>query len=214
MSQQEIIKKIGNSRKFSAAEKFILKKLITEIPEHLYYHGVHHTLDVLDAALTIAKEEHLSATQLRLLRIAVLYHDAGFIKVYENHESYGCELAKEFLPGFDFTTREIDVVCKLILATAIPQKPSTKLEKIICDADLDYLGRKDFNKISTSLFNELKIYSMIKDEDEWNERQLQFLSSHKYHTRFSKIRRDPVKQAHLEKLKDKGTGSTKKHADE
>ena len=35
-------------------------------------------------------------------------------------------------------------------ATKIPQTPLTKLEEIICDADLDYLGREDFFEISRS----------------------------------------------------------------
>lgn len=189
--------------KFSEPERFILKKLIREVPGDLYYHGVHHTLDVLDAALTIARSEKLSDEQLRLLRIAVLYHDAGFIKLYKNHEQYGCELARQYLPDFGFTQKEIKIICNLILATAIPQSPSNKLEKIICDADLDYLGRNDFEKIAHSLFNELKRYSFVSNEDEWDEIQKKFLENHSYHTKFSKEKRDPVKQKHLQNLKDK-----------
>ena len=41
-----------------------------------------------------------------------------------------------------------DLFSQLILATKVPQKPKNKLEKIICDADLDYLGREDFDNIS------------------------------------------------------------------
>ena len=188
---------------FSEAEKFILDKLMDEVPSDLYYHGVHHTLDVLEAALNISKTENLTPAQLRLLRIAVLYHDAGFVKCYKDHEDYSCTLATKFLPRYGFSEKEIGIICKMIMATKIPQKPASKLEKIICDADLDYLGRKDFSKIANSLFNELRTHSLISNKKEWDNIQQNFLEKHHYHTDFSKAEREPGKQQHLKELKVK-----------
>lgn len=188
---------------FSEAEKFILNKLMEEVPSKLYYHGVHHTIDVFNAALKIAETEELSPEQLRLLRIAVLYHDAGFVEVYKEHEKYGCALAKEILPRFGFNDKEINIICKMIMATKIPQTPTSKLEKIICDADLDYLGREDFFKIANSLFKELKTHCLVSDKEEWNNIQEKFLEKHQYHTKFSKAEREPGKQQHLRQLKVK-----------
>ncbi len=99
---------------FSTAEKFIFQKLENELPSNLTYHGLHHTLDVLRSALKIAVSENLSPKDTRLLRIAVLYHDAGFIHVYKNHEERGCKMAKKYLPGFDFSDEEIDIICRMI----------------------------------------------------------------------------------------------------
>ena len=133
--------KISPLKKFSPEEKDILAQLENGLSNTLYYHGLHHTRDVFNAALKIAANEKLSATEIKLLRIAVLYHDAGFTVSYKNHEERGCKMAKKNLPAFGYTSEEIDMICGMIMATKIPQNPHTLLERIICDADLDYLGR-------------------------------------------------------------------------
>ena len=49
-------------------------------------------------------------------------------------------MAKEELPKFGLSEKDIELICGMIMATKIPQNPKTKLEKIIADADLEYLG--------------------------------------------------------------------------
>jgi uncharacterized protein len=45
------------------AEKYILERLSSNLSETLYYHGVHHVLDVVGAAESIASEEGIAATE-------------------------------------------------------------------------------------------------------------------------------------------------------
>ncbi|MBP6812847.1 MAG: phosphohydrolase, partial [Saprospiraceae bacterium] len=75
-------------------------------------------------------------------------------------------------------------------------------EEILCDADLDYLGRDDFFAIGETLFEELQAYSLINDEQSWNRLQVSFLSSHRFHTSTNKTLREPVKRRYLDDLKD------------
>lgn len=185
---------------YSPEEKFILQKLEKDLPRDLTYHGLHHTLDVLNAAIKIASEEKISENEIKLLRLAVLYHDAGFTTVYKNHEEEGCKMARKNLREHGYSQEDIDTICGMIMATKIPQTPSTKLEKIICDADLDYLGRNDFKKISNTLFEEMKIYVRLHDEDDWYKIQKKFLENHKYYTAFGNIKREPLKQKHLQEI--------------
>jgi len=96
---------------------------------------------------------------------------------------------------------QIEIICGMIMATKIPQQPHTQLEKIIADADLFYLGGTDYDRISTSLFEELKIYLNVTDQREWNEIQVNFLSNHHYHTDYGKTHLAPGKQKHLDKIK-------------
>ena len=42
---------------YQGAEEAILQKLGKELPKSLTYHGKHHTLDVLEAGMTIAETE-------------------------------------------------------------------------------------------------------------------------------------------------------------
>ena len=46
------------------------------------------------------------------------------------------------------------------------------MEKIICDADLDYLGRADFFEISDSFFKELKEYKYLNNKSQWDKLQV------------------------------------------
>ncbi len=184
----------------SPEEKFILQYLKEQLPGNLSYHGLHHTLDVLDAALKIAASENISEENLKLLRIAILYHDAGFTTKYKDHEDKGCEMVRKNLPAYGYNDKEIETVCGMIAATKIPQTPHNLLEEIICDADLDYLGRNDFHKISNSLFEEMKIYNHLHDEKEWNKIQKKFLEKHHYFTEFGKKNREHKKQEYLQEI--------------
>ena len=89
----------------------------------------------------------------------------------------------------------------MIYATIIPHDPKNKLEQIICDADLDYLGRDDFFEISETLRRELRDHGKIKSDRLWDEIQVKFLTQHKYFTKSAKKMRDAKKAEHLEAIK-------------
>ncbi len=187
---------------YRAAKKYILNRLRTELSVHLYYHGLHHTLDVLKMATKIALSEGVRGRDLILVKTAALFHDAGFVKnKHAGHEAEGCLMVREHLPQWGYSPADIEKICGMIMSTKIPQSPGNLLENIICDADLDYLGRTDFYRIGNTLFAEMQEYHLIKDEKSWNQLQVSFLSGHRFHTYTNKTLRDPVKQQFLEQLK-------------
>ena len=187
-------------RNYEAIEEHIIGLLKDNLPQNLYYHGVHHTYDVLSAALLIAKEEKITEHELFLLKVAILYHDAGFTSAYQNHEEASCALAKKDLPLFELNPEETGIICGMIMATKIPQKPHTLLEKIIADADLEYLGTDSFQRIGDTLFEEAKIYLNVKTRRQWDEIQANFLRKHHYFTGFCISHREGIKQKHLMEL--------------
>jgi hypothetical protein len=87
------------------------------------------------------------------------------------------------------------------MATRIPQSPKTHLEEIICDADLDYLGRDDFEVISNYLRNEFFHLGIVNTEEEWMQVQIKFFESHQYFTKTTREKRSRKKMKHLEQLK-------------
>jgi predicted metal-dependent HD superfamily phosphohydrolase len=186
---------------FDKARAFILHNLECNLPEILKYHSYTHVLDVYDAAERLASIEGISGRDLALLRTAVLYHDCGFTIQLHNHEMIGCGIARETLPQFDYTSEDIEQICGMIMATKIPQTPNNLLEQIICDADLDYLGRTDFWDIGNKLFQELMSLNAIKSEQEWSRIQLVFLNQHQYFTNSPKNLRAVEKENHLQKIK-------------
>lgn len=182
-------------------EKYIYEKLQKNLSSTLTYHGFHHTVDVVDAALKLAKAEGIKDKEsLDLLETAALFHDLGFISTYKNHEEEGCRIAKIILPNFQYSEEQVEIICGMIMATKIPQKPQNILEKIIADADLDYLGRDDFEPIAESLFQELREREMVTDLDTWNKIQVKFLENHHYWTKSAIELRNEQKMTHLQKL--------------
>ncbi|MBC6989200.1 HD domain-containing protein [Hymenobacter sp. BT491] len=181
------------------AETYVLNELRQHLSPTLYYHGLHHTLDVLAQAQSLAEAEGVTdAEALMLLRTAALYHDSGFMTTYIGHEEAGCELVKRTLPGMGYSADQIELICRLIMATKMPQNPGDlHLAQILCDADLDYLGRPDFWPISQTLYVELQARGMAPDEQKWNEGQVDFLQGHQYWTASATARREASKQARL-----------------
>ncbi len=167
---------------FERVKKFILDKLKKELTKNLTYHSLGHIKDVYKAAENLSHLEGLTDEDKLLLLTAVLFHDSGFLISQKEHERLSCELAQKYLPDFDYTPAEIERICGMIMATQIPQSPKNLLEKIICDADLDYLGRDDFFTIGDKLFDELVMYGIIDNENEWNKLQVRFLEKHRYFT--------------------------------
>ncbi len=184
-------------------QKHVLHKL-EGLSEHLTYHNIGHTLDVLKQCLVIAGEEGISSREdLLLLQVSALYHDVGFIEAYEGHEEKSCLVAEEELGGFGFSPPQIVTICGMIRSTRIPQNPGSVLEMIICDADLDYLGRSDFYTIGDGLYREFLHQGIIKNVLEWNLLQVRFLEKHQYYTKSCRQKRESFKQQHLEEVRKK-----------
>lgn len=182
----------------------IRTKVITALQglsPHLTYHSVGHTLDVVREAERIAKEEGISGDrELFLIKIAALYHDTGFLQTYAGHEEASCVLFMQDAAGMGLTEKEMEKVRGMILATKVPQQPHTLVERIICDADLDYLGRRDFLEIGQKLKKEFLHYKIVRDDPDWERLQLKFLEAHRYHTPSSRRLREPVKQDNYRRL--------------
>jgi len=189
--------------KFNEAKKFILSKLKKQLPQHLSYHSVGHILDVYESSEYIAAAEGVAGEDLQLLLTAALFHDSGFLYGHKEHEKVSCDIAKETLPQFEYTQEQIEKICGMIQATQIPQQPHNLLEQIICDADLDYLGRDDFFSIGDKLFSELSVYRIITSEKQWNTLQVKFLESHHYFTKTAIKLRKAKKDENLKLVKSK-----------
>jgi uncharacterized protein len=187
--------------RFEEAKQFILLRLENELPKNLSYHSLVHILDVYNIANTLGVAEGLDEHEMTLLRTAVLFHDSGFIKGPIDHEIVSCRLAREHLPEFDYKPDEILKIEGMIMATQIPQKPHNLLEQVICDSDLDYLGRDDFWAISNKLYSELYDHGKITNKHDWNNQQISFFEKHQYFTKSSKSLRDNKKAQNLEEIK-------------
>ncbi len=182
---------------------FILAKLKKELPKSLSYHSIVHIRDVYNSAKKLARLEKVKGEDLTLLLTAALFHDSGFLWQPYEHEMTSCEITRKYLPEYGYTKAQIERICGMIMATRVPQTPYNKLEELICDADLDYLGRDDFFKIGDWLYKEIRMYGILDSEDEWNQLQIRFLEKHHYFTPSAISLRKAKKDEHIEMLKAK-----------
>jgi len=188
---------------YKAVEDFMLQKLQNELPAHLSYHSVVHVKDVLNAAISLAQQENIHDEEIILVKTAAVFHDSGFLYGAQEHEKKSCELARKYLPEYGYTPEQIETICGMIMATKIPQTPHNHLEEILADADLDYLGRDDFFTISNWLFEELAMFGIVNNEDDWNRLQIKFFECHHYFTKTAINLRGNKKEEHLNMIKSK-----------
>jgi len=186
---------------FTDLQELILDKLEKELPSYLYYHNVKHTVDVTTEVELIGWAEGVNDDEILLLKTAGLFHDAGHTVAYDEHEHHGTVMARQMLPRYGYTQEEIDRICEIIMATKLPPRPQNLLEQIICDADLDYLGRSDMIPVSNTLYRELKEQNKIGTLNDWNKLQIKFISGHQYFTKTAQSLREVNKQMQISRIK-------------
>jgi hypothetical protein len=188
---------------FEGAKNFILNKLSRELDPRLTYHSIGHTQDVHDSAIRIARLEKISERDILLLRTAALYHDSGMLITYRGHEEASIHILRDVLPEFNYSKEEILRIEGMIQTTKLPQSADEKLSMILCDADLDYLGRPDYFMISHQLKYEWDILNLFPTTlREWYDLQINFLENHRYFTRGAKETREEKKLTNLAQIKD------------
>lgn len=190
------------SMDFDQMRVHILNRLKSLLPENITYHDLPHTLNVEKAAMRYASLEGVKDDDLLILRTAVLFHDSGFIRHYKSNEEFGASIAESILPKFGYSDVQIGTIKKIILATKHDVEPVTLLEKIMSDADHDYLGRPDYLTISKKLRQEMSDFGRDFEDLEWMNFQIEFLEfGHDYHTETAQNIRSQGKKARILDLK-------------
>lgn len=190
-------------KQFDKVSKAVLPVLKKGLPRHLLYHNYQHVLNVVNATDYLLKKESVPEEDRWMILTAALLHDSGFLQTYQNHEEASCDVARETLPAYGYDEETIEEICRMIMATKIPQTPLDHYGEIICDADLFYLGTDDFFPVAGNLFKELKSIGAVKTEKEWDGKQLGFLHVHHYFTKTAIAELEPKKAANVKTLEEK-----------
>jgi len=176
-----------------------------ELPEGIKYHDGNHTLHptkgVVASANRIAISENISERDRELLITAAYFHDTGYIREYEKNEPIAARMAGRILKLIGYKPNEVVKVQNMILATDLERKPKTHVEKILCDADLDHLGREDFFKFDGKLRDGWRAKGIdVSDEAKWYKGTLEFIKKHQYYTESQKKLREKGKQKNIKGL--------------
>ena len=198
-------------------------KLLEKIAEHtleyfktqddktFVYHNKKHTEDVVNRTTEIANHYEVTPHDLFIVCAAAWFHDLGYMIDRNHHETQSALLAENFLRGKEVGESDIKLVKSCIMATHMPQKPVSLLEKIICDADLYHLGTDEFSKKNKQLFKEYNnINHPAIDKQEWQKNSIAFLEAHQYHTDYCQQLLNDGQQKNIEMLKSKVESSIEK----
>jgi len=161
------------------------------------YHNYEHACDVYDATSRLADMEKVSPGDKYLLQTAALLHDVIMVPKNKDNEERSADFSRDYLPTLGYTPYQINKTTGLVLATKMPTHPSNHLEMIICDADVDNLGREDCLAKSECVRQELGI-----PKEQWYPMALKFLEKHQYYTESARRLRNDGLQRNIGQLKD------------
>lgn len=179
-----------------SARLAVVAALAQQLMPQLPYHNFNHALDVYSTTQLLAKLSNLDSENGFLLNTGALLHDLVVVPGAKDNEEVSAKLAGLYLSTQSYSSSQVNQVQDLILATKMPQQPHNYLEQLICDADLDNLGRPDFLELGEKVRQELKLPA----EASWYQRQLSFLKSHQYHTSVARELRADGKAANIQRL--------------
>lgn len=176
------------------AGSYVVRLLRLELPADRLFHGTHHTINVVQGVVDIGRAEGVTDEELEILMLAAWFHDTGHIRTYAGHEEESIVLATEWLTAQRYPADKLADVVRCIRATTMPQSPTTRLERVICDADLYHLSFVTYDHYQELLREEWRIILNIEmTDEEWEKSNDAFLRNHTYWTKYG--------QEHLESKK-------------
>ncbi len=171
------------------------------VPERYVYHDLQHTLNVVNSSREIAGYYPLSEEERESLEIAAWFHDIGYDEGPEGHEARSAAQARSFLSEREFPEERIQRIEACILATKMPTQPQSLLEEILCDADLNHLGKKSYWERCSRVRQELvTVRNIVMSDAEWVDFELKFLHQHHFYTAAAKALYSKRKQKHIQQL--------------
>lgn len=190
------------TRIIQKTEAFVAGLFRDRLPSWVRYHTPEHTREVVEAGLEIGRAMELSDEELEVVVLAAWLHDAGYVDGGEGHEERSAAVAGEFLAREGYPPERIPLVQGCIMATRIPQQPSTALERIVCDADICYIGSDGFRPRSDALREELELRSGERlNEVAWIRKNIEFVERCRFHTGFARRRFGPMREKNLADLR-------------
>lgn len=190
---------------YELMKNYVLNKIENEISTNYCYHNILHTNLVMKNAVFLGASEGLTEEENILLLSAAVLHDSGYLVSSNEHEEQSCVFAKNILPNYNYNPSQIQAICNMIMATKMPQSPQNLCEKVLCDADLLYLGTDDYSFYADLLYKEMSQTGNAISILEWIPFQINFMNIHRFHTASANRLFNEKKKAVLETLKNSNT---------
>ncbi len=163
-------------------EEKVFENILNALPESLLFHRLEYARKVYNQSFLLCRSEEIEQEDRLLVRTAALMLFTGLTQHYHNFENRSSVISREILPDFSYSESQIDQICNLILATKMPFNPNNRLEKILIDARMEYIGRPDYTDQIKLLFQELKEIGSKINGQQFKKRQLELLFEFQFYT--------------------------------
>jgi len=195
MSNKDILKK---------TEHYVRGLFETMKDDHLVFHNLKHTENVVKRAEEIGKYYNLAERDSAIISIAAWFHDTGHLFTEpKKHEEMGVDVMRKFMDEHSADKEMADEIAECIMATKFPRSPKNLLSQIICDADTYHFGTPEFKKTNKHVREEDELRGQHWDKKEYIESTLHFLEQHVFYTDYCKQLLTEQKELNMKKLKNK-----------
>jgi adenylate cyclase len=163
-------------------EDIVFNDILTKLPESIHFHSLEYARKVYNHSFLLCRSEGIEQEGRLLARTAALMLFTGLTQDYHNFENRSAVISREILPEFSYSEKQVDQICNLILATKIPFKPNNRLEKILIDARMDYIGWPSYTKVIKDLFKELTAAGSNINGQQFKKQQQELLFNFEFYT--------------------------------
>jgi predicted metal-dependent HD superfamily phosphohydrolase len=198
----------AHTQRLKIVDQYLRELFRDELPNGIKYHDADHTLHPTKGVVAIANDiaiaENISENDRELLITAAYFHDTGYIREYDRNEPIAARMAGRILKLIGYKPNEIKKIQNMILSTDLAVEPKTHLEKILCDADLDHLGRPDFLEFDSKLREGRRNRGVdVSDDEKWYNGTLNLIINHKFYTESQRKLREEQRQKNIQTLINK-----------
>ncbi len=163
-------------------EERVLEGILKDLPETLHFHTVAHARKVYEQSYLLCRAEETEQEDRLLVRTAALLLFTGLTQSFSNFENRSVVIARDILPDFKYSETQIDQICNLILATKIPFQPHNRLEMILIDARMEYVGRSDYLDQIRLHYKEVTANGLKFNGQQFKNQQLEILYNFEFFT--------------------------------
>ena len=193
-----------NDLLITEAENYISGLLTGKLPERLIFHNFSHAMEVGKNVEILSKEEGVSEEDVNLLRICVLFQDAGYVNSFENHIEESVNLASGFLAQHAADQHVIDRISNILMAQKPDQEPQDPLSGILADAGMMFFTAEGCLEQMDMLYDESAL--LCKNFMRRSAFEKQFVASLEKHicsTEYGKTVLQSVKETMIRRITDR-----------
>ncbi len=166
-----------------------------------HYHNAEHTLNVCTMIAEFSENCILPENEIAALKIAAIFHDFGYLESAFDNEGLALPFMMEFCKKYGVEEKVSHRAGELIMETAFPYHPVSAAGELLCDADIEYIGRVCFFEKAGLFRQEMSALNHIYSDQQWWKLELDFLQNNQFFSTVCREKRSAGRLANIAKVK-------------